>query len=53
MKTNVYATKPSYLKAKISKVISGITVNQLANDFRELQNRISFCIANVGGLVKT
>ena len=43
-KTIVHATKPSYLKAKITNVISGITINQLANDFRELQNRITVCI---------
>ena len=41
VKTIVYAIKPSYLKAKITNVISGTTINQLANDFRELQNRIT------------
>ena len=39
MKTIAYATKPSYLKAKITYVISVITINQLAIDFRELKNR--------------
>ncbi len=39
--------------AKITNVISGITVNQLANVFRELQNRITLCIANNGGHVET
>ena len=37
----MYATKPSSLKdikVKIITVISGITVNQLANVFCELQN---------------
>ena len=53
MKTILYATKPSYLKAKIANVISSITINQLANDFRELQNRITFCIANDGEHVET
>ena len=53
MKTIVYATKPSYLKAKITNVISSITINQLANDFRELQNRITLCIANDGGHMET
>ena len=44
-KAIVFATKPSSfedLKAKITNVISGIAVNQLANVFRELQNRIIF-----------
>ena len=51
MKTIVYATKLSLLdlKANIINVISGITVNQLANVFREQQNCIIFCIANDGG----
>ena len=53
MKTIVYTTKPSYLKAKISNVISGITINQLVNVFRELQNRITLCIANDGGHEET
>ena len=53
VKTIVYATKPSYLKAKITNVISGITTNQLPNDFRELQNRITLCIAKDGGHVET
>ena len=55
MKTNVYATKPSSLedlKAKITHVISGITINQLANVFRELQNRMTLCIANDEGHAK-
>ena len=53
VKTIVYATKCSYLKARIINVISGITINQLANDFRELQNRIALCIANDGGYEET
>ena len=56
MKTIVYATKPSSLenlKAKITNMISGITVNQLANIFHELQNRITLCIANDGEHVET
>ena len=53
MKTIEYATKSSYLKAKIAYVISGITINELANDFRELQNCITRRIANDGGLVET
>ena len=53
MKTIVYPTKPSYFKAKITNVISGITINQLANDFRELQNRITLCTANDGGHAET
>ena len=44
VKTIVYAIKPSYLKAKITNVISGTTINQLANDFRELQNRITLVL---------
>ena len=53
MKTIVYATKPCYLKAKIINVISGIAINQFANDFHELRNLISLCIANDGGHVET
>ena len=56
VKTIVYATKPRSLedlKAKITNVISGITINQLANVFRELQNRITLCISNDGGHVET
>ena len=53
MKTIVYATKPSYLTAKITNVISGITINQLGNVFRELQNRVTLCIGNDGGHVET
>ena len=56
VKTIVYATKPGSLedlKVKIINVISGITVNQLANVFLELQNRIALCIADDGGHVKT
>ena len=53
MKTIVYVTKPSYLKAKIVNVIAGITINQLANVFHELQNRITLCIADDGGHVET
>ena len=53
VKTIAYATKPSYVKAIITNVISGITINQLANDFRELLNRIILCIANDGGHVET
>ena len=34
-------------------MISGITINQLANDFRKLQNRITLCIANDGGHMET
>ena len=55
MKTIVYATKHSSskdLKAKITNVISGITINQLSNVFRELQNRITLCIANDEGHVE-
>ena len=50
------ATKPSSLqdlKDKIINVISGITVNQLANVFYELRNCITLCIANDGGNVET
>ena len=56
MKTIVYATKPCSLedlKAKITNVISSITVNQLANVFRELQNRITLYITNDEGHVET
>ena len=53
MKTIVYATKSSYLKAEITNVISGIIINQLANDFRELQTRITLCFANDEGYVET
>ena len=56
MKTIVYATKLSSLedlKVKIFNVISGITVNQLAIVFCELQNCITLCIANDGGNVET
>ena len=53
MKTIVYATKPSYLKAESTNVILGIIIYQLVNDFRELQNRITLCIANYEGHVET
>lgn len=55
VKTIVYPTKPSLedLKAKITNVISSITINHLANVFRELQNRITLCVANNGGHVET
>ena len=58
VKTIVYATKPMSLedlrvKILVINVISGITVNQLANVFRELQNRITLYIVNDGGHVKT
>ena len=56
VKTIVYATKSrslEVLKAKITDVFSGITVNQLANVFRELQNRITLCITNDGEHVET
>ena len=52
----MYAVKPGSLenfKVKIINVISGITVNHLANVFRELQNRITLCIANDGVHVET
>ena len=49
----MYATKPSYLKAKITNVNSGITTNRLAYVFHELQDRITLCIANDGGHVET
>ena len=48
----MYATKLSSLqdlKVKMINVISGITVNQLANVFCELGNCITICIANDGG----
>ena len=48
--------KPSLLqdlKVKIINVISGITVNQLANVSCEQQNRITLCTANDGGQEKT
>ena len=48
----MFATKPCYLKAKITNVISDITTNQLAYDFRELQNLITPFIANDGGHVE-
>ena len=41
------------LKVKMIDVISGITVNQLANVFCELRNYITLCIANDGGHVET
>ena len=53
VKTIVCTTKPNYLKAKITYVILGITINQLANDFRELQNRFTLCTAYDGGHVET
>ena len=53
VKNIVYATKPSYLTAKITYVISGITINQLGNVFSELQNRVTLCIGNDGGHVET
>ena len=53
VKTIVYATKPNYLTAKITNVISGITINQLGNVFSELQNRVTVCIGNDGGHVET
>ena len=49
-------TKPSSLqdlKVKIFNVISGITVNQLANVFCKLRNCITLSIANDGGNVET
>ena len=55
VKAIVYATKPTSLedlKAKRTNVISGITINQLANVFRELKNHITLCIANDGGHVE-
>ena len=53
MKAIVYTTKTCYLKAKITIVILGITINHFANDFRELQNRITVFIANDGGNMET
>ena len=56
VKTIVCATKPSSLqdlKVKIINVISGITLNQLADVFYELRNCITLCIANNGGNVET
>ena len=50
------ATKSSLLqdlKVEIINVISGITVNQLANVFYELRNCITPCIGNDGGHVET
>ena len=52
----VCTTKPSSLqdlKVKIINLISGITINQLANVFCELRDCITFCIANDGGNVET
>ena len=34
------------MKVQITNVISGITVKQLANVFRELRNHITLCIAS-------
>ena len=48
--------KPSLvqdLKVKVINVISGITENQLANVFREQQNRITLCTATDRGQRKT
>ena len=56
VKTIVSATKPSSLqdlKVKIINVISGVTVNELANVFCELRNCFTLCIANDGGHVET
>ena len=56
VKTIVCATKPSSLqdlKVKIINVISGITVNQLANVFCELRSCTFLCIANDEGNVET
>ena len=56
MKTIVCATKPSSfedLKVKIINVILDITINQSKNHLRDLQNRITLCIANDGGRLKT
>ena len=41
------------LKVKIINVTLGITVNQLANVFYELQNSITLCIAIDGRHVET
>ena len=46
MKTIVCATKPSSfedLKVKIINVNLGITINQLTNHLRDLQNHITLC----------
>ena len=51
----MYAVKPGSLenfKVKIINVISGITVNHLANVFRELV-LLTLCIANDGVHVET
>ena len=56
VKTIVCAIKPNPLqdlKVKIINVISGITVNQLANVFCKLRNCITLCIANDGVNVET
>ena len=56
MKAILCVTKPNSLedlKVKIINVISSITVNQLANVFRELQNRSTLCIPNDERHVKT
>ena len=47
--------KPSLqdLNVKIINVISAITENELANVFREHQNRITLCTANDGRQGKT
>ena len=55
MKTIVCATKSSLfedLEVKIT-VILGITLNQLINYLRDLQNHITLCIANDGRRLKT
>ena len=56
MKSIVCATKLSSLqdlKVKTISVISGITVNQLANVFCDVRNCITLCIANDEGHVET
>ena len=56
MKAILCATKANSLedlKVTIINVISSITVNQLANVFRELQNRSILCGANDERHVKT
>ena len=56
MKAIVCATKPCSfedLKVTIINVILGITINQLTNHLRDLQNYITLCIANDGGRLKT
>ena len=56
VKTVVHATKSTSLedlKAKPTNVISGITINQLANVYQVLQNHITLCSANDGGHVET